>query len=100
MDIENNPIYKAIYATLIKDAQLLLDSGDIADEFKKKIREERIEIKKNILKELKKNSKEITNKLVTETLQNESNIEKIVESPKFKDNLKNTIRRCVDEMEK
>lgn len=88
-----NPIPKIsdiIYATLIKETQVALDSQEFSVPFKKRTKEDRVTIKKKILAELKKYSEEVAKKI------QEKNALK-GDSKEIAVKLREIIQRCVNE---
>ncbi len=87
---KNKIVEKAIYATLLRDAQLALSSEDFADEFMKKSKNDRLEIKKKMLAQIKQYSKEIASKYTGQ-------VGDLNKSKKMKTELGKIIKRCLDE---
>lgn len=90
--MDNKPIKleDIIYATFIKQAQVALDSQEFSVQFKNKRHEDRVLIKKKILVELKKISKEIAKSIEKNGVLKGNVQEKTAR-------LNEVIRRCLNE---
>ena len=79
-----------IYATLIKETQVALDSQEFSVPFKKRSKEDRILIKKEILVQLKQYSEEVAEKIKGEKTWKGNTGE-------IASRLKEIIQRCMDD---
>lgn len=93
MKIDKAKFEEIIYGSLIKDAQLILDSKDVAEVFKVKPKADRVEIKKKILTHLKGLAKEVSEKVFNGQASADFN------NAELKAKLKSVIRRCLNEEE-
>ncbi|MFH0955320.1 MAG: hypothetical protein V1777_04415 [Candidatus Micrarchaeota archaeon] len=82
-------LFKATYATLIKQAQHMLNTKEFAERFKLKTREEKIEIKKKMLEKLKGYAVEIVQQLP-------ENVEGGQDIQKLKPKLIKIMQGCLD----